>query len=211
MKRSLTVFCVCILAMVAGVYTAYAEEPVKITIATYLSPVYEDLFIKKQQFADRVRELGKEKIQVQFLHSETVLKANDLVPSLMTGATDVIFHVSALVHENWPEIGGIGLPFLYQDETDCQNRLMPGKPLFELLNQEMNKKYGVQILTSAVLRGMIIATSNKPIEKLADFNGLKIRSLGKVDAGYIRACGGVTLSLQSAQMNEALKKERLTA
>lgn len=209
MKRSLAAFCVFMLAMLAGIYAAYAEEPVKITIATYISPAYEDLFPMKQRFADRIRELGQGKVQVQFHHSETVFKAKDLVPALMTGTCDIILHLSAVVNEHWPEVSGIGLPFLYKDESDCQNHLLPGKPLFELLNHEMNKKYGVRMLTSGILRGMIIATSQKAIEKPDDFNGLKIRSLGKVDADYIRACGGVTLSLQSHQMNEALKKGTL--
>ncbi len=209
MKRSLTVFCVCMLAMAAGVNAAYAEEPVKITIASHITPKYEDVFPPIQRFTDRINELGKGKVQAQLHHSESLFKVKELVPGLMNGACDIIFHTSSHTVETWPELGGLGLPFLYKDESDCRERWMAGKPLLELVNKEMNKKYGVKIMASGIFRGMVIATRKKAVEKPEDMKGLRLRSTGKIDGDYVRECGGIPLFLPSSQMNEALKKEAI--
>ncbi len=209
MNRSLKMLVVCLLTMAVGIYAAYAEDVVKITIATHVTPSYEDVFPQIQRFTDRINELGKGKIQAELHHSESLFKVKELIPGLTKGACDIIFHTSSHTVENWSELGGLGLPFLYKDENDCRSRWMVGKPLFELVNKEMVRKYGVKIMASGIFRGMVIVTRQKAVEKIQDLNGLRLRATGKIDGDYLKTCGGIPLFLGSSQMDEALKKEAL--
>ena len=59
--------------------------------------------------------------------------------------------------------------------------------LYEVIT---DKKYGVKILASGIVKGLVIVTKSKAIEKPEDLKGLKIRTAGKSDAEFIKACGG---------------------
>lgn len=186
-----------------------AEEVIKLKISTHITPDYKDMFPPAQQFADRINELGKGRVEAKLYHSESLVKAKDIVPALMNGWSEIVFHATPYITDVWPEIGGIALPFLYKDESDCRNRWMAGTPLFELVNKEMDRKYGARMLASGIMKRMIIATRQKVIEKPDDLKGLKIRSVSKIDVEYLKACGAVPLALSSSEVNEALRRESL--
>lgn len=195
-----------VLGLIIPLSPATAEEQViTLKMASHVTPSYKEVFPKMQAFADRISELGKGRIKAELHHSESLFKVKEIVPALMNGACDIAFHTSTHTTEMWPELGGMSLPFLYKNEEDCRDRWLAGQPLFELVNQEMDKKYGVRILASGIMQNFTIFT--RQIEPVSPdvFKGLKIRTTGKADANFITACGGSPLFLPSSQINDALK------
>lgn len=205
MKKLFRLFRMAICVCLMSVPVSAAEEIIRIKMPTHVTPSYKDVFPSIQRFTDRINELGKDKIEAKLFHSESLIKAKDIVPALMNGGCGIIFHTSSHTTDIWPEIGGLSLPFLYQDEKDCKDHWTAGKPVFELVNKEMDRKYGVRILASGILKGLILATRDKAIEKPDDFKGLKLRSTGKLDEGYIKTCGASPVFLSSSEMATAFR------
>jgi TRAP-type C4-dicarboxylate transport system substrate-binding protein len=195
-----------VLSLIIPLSPATAEEQViTLKMASHVTPSYKEVFPKMQAFVDRISELGKDRIKAELHHSEKLFKVKEIVPALMNGSCDIAFHTSIHTTEMWPEIGGISLPFLYKNEKDCRDRWLAGQPLFELMNQEMDKKYGVRILASGIMQGFTIVMHQIAPVSPDVFKGLKIRTAGKSDADFIKACGGSPVFLPSSKINEALK------
>jgi C4-dicarboxylate-binding protein DctP len=207
MKTKSVCFSFVIIALTIGANLAIAEEKVfTLKIPSNITPAYEGVFPQLQGFADRVNELGNGRVRAELYHSESLFKVKDMVPALMNGACDIIFHLSSYTNEIWPELAGLSLPFLYKNEQECRERWSRGKPLFELVNHEMEKKYGIRILASGIMTSFQTVTYKVTPLAPEEFKGLKIRTLGKLDAYFIKSCGGLPLNdMPSSQMNEALK------
>lgn len=183
-----------------------ADKPITLTIASHMTPRYQDLFPVVQQFVDRINELGKGKVKVEFYHSQTLFKVRELVPALINGSCEMIFHTSTHTTGSWPEVGGLSLPFLYQDDFDAKEHWVIGGKLLNLVNKEMGKKYGVRILAPGILPGLILATKGKPVEQPGDLKGMKIRGTGKPDSAAVKACGASPTFLSSGELYEALQR-----
>ena len=196
--------------VVGGLYlpsAVAAEKVVKITIPSHVPPSYLDMFPAIKQFVDRVNELGKGKIQANLYHSESLYKVKDIIPALMNGSCEIVLHTSAHTTGSWPELGGLNLPFLYKSNEDAMERWKQGGELMNLINKEMDRKYGVRILGAGIYGSLWIWTvDRKPVAKPADLKGLKIRTTGKVDAEFVKACGGSPIFLSSAETYEALQR-----
>lgn len=186
--------------------SAVAADPVKIVMAAHITPKYEDLFPVVQQFVDRINELGKGKVTVEFYHSQTLFKVRELVPALINGSADMIFHTSTHTTGSWPEVGGLSLPFLFKDDFESKEHWAIGGDLLKLVNDEMGKKYGVRILAPGILPGLILATKGKAVREPADLKGMKIRGTGKPDSAVVKAAGGAPTFLSSSELYEALQR-----
>ncbi|MCP4344822.1 MAG: TRAP transporter substrate-binding protein [Desulfobacterales bacterium] len=206
LQKTVGLFMVILLAgWGTAVSASAAEGIITIVIPSHITPKYKDLFPSVKKFADRVNELGKGKVKVELRHSESLFKNKEIIPALMNGACEMAFQTSLITANIWPEIGGLSLPFLYKNETDCHRKWTHGNPVFNMVNKEIGRKYGVRVLTGGVVKSLNIFTREKSVEIPDDLKGLKIRSVGKTDAEFFKACGADLTSLSSSKLREALK------
>ncbi len=201
--KSLIVLMTAVLLITSGV--ALAAE-IKITIPLHVTPSYRDLYENVEQFANRINSEGKGKVKVELYHSETLYKVKDIVPALMNGSCEIIFHTSTHTTGSWPEIGGLSLPYLYTNHLSTREKWKEGGELLNLVIKEMDKKYGVRIRASGILPHTRLWTIKKKIETPSDLKGLKIRATGKPDAEALNAFGASPNFLSSAEIYEALQR-----
>jgi TRAP-type C4-dicarboxylate transport system substrate-binding protein len=205
-------FMVCLLTVFGfGFIPAAEAKPITITIPLHVTPNYVDIFSGAQKFADKINQEGKGKVEVKLYPSETLYKVKDIIPALMNGSCEIIFHTSSHTTGSWPEIGGMGLPFLFKNDAEAMERLKLGGDLSNLVNKEMDRKYGVRILAAGVLPNVRLWTANKKVEDPADVKGLKVRVNGKTDAEAIYAWGGSPNFLSSGEIFEALQRGTIDA
>ncbi len=202
-SNSLIILITAVLLITSGV--ALAAE-IKITIPVHVTPSYRDLYENVEQFANRINSEGKGKVKVEVYHSETLYKVKDIVPALMNGSCEIVFHTSTHTTGSWPEIGGLGLPYLYTNEAVTREKWKAGGELLNLVNKEMDKKYGVRILASGILPHTRLWTIKKKVETPSDLKGMKIRATGKPDAEALNAFGASPNFLSSAEIYEALQR-----
>jgi TRAP-type C4-dicarboxylate transport system substrate-binding protein len=185
---------------------AAADKVVKITIPAHITPAYHDMFPSVKGFVDRLNELGQGRIKAELYHSESLYKVKDIVPALMNGSCEIVFHTSSHTTGAWPELGGLTLPFLYKDATEARRYWSADGKIMELINKEMGRKYGVRVLAAAIMPPLVLATREKGIEKFGDLKGLKIRASGKPDAAALQACGAAPNFMASGEVYEALQR-----
>ncbi|WP_461210058.1 TRAP transporter substrate-binding protein [Desulfocurvus sp. DL9XJH121] len=184
-----------------------ASDVVKITIPSHIPPSYKDMYPPVKQFVDRINELGKGKIEATLYHSGSLYKVKDIIPALMNGSCEIVFNTSSHTTGSWPELGGLTLPFLYKSNDDLMAHWKQDGPLFKLLNDTMVSKYGVRVLGMGITGSLWLWTiDGKPVTKPADLKGLKIRTTGKVDADFVKACGASPIFLSSSEAYEALQR-----
>ncbi len=189
---------------------AVPAKEIKMVAAEYLPPSYEDYFPPTQMFIDYVNKHGKGKVQIEFFHSGKLLKARELIPGLMQGTADIIFHTDSYVMGTSPILGILELPFLYRDENEISKKTKIGTPLFNLINQELAKQ-NLMILGSCPSPPEHIWTMEKPIRTAQDLQGLRVRTAGRVEAESIKALGAASTTLPSAELYEALKRGTVDA
>jgi TRAP-type C4-dicarboxylate transport system substrate-binding protein len=202
--RPIFLVIVTLFALASGAWAQ--DKPITITIPVHVTPAYEDLYSGVEKFVNQINKNGKGKVEVKLYHSEKLYKVKDIIPALMSGSCEIIFHTSTHTTGSWPEIGGLSLPLLYKNEADALERWRTDGELMKLMNQEMDRKYGVRVLAVGILPYIRIWTVNKKIEIPEDVKGLKIRATGKTDAEAIHAFGGSPNFLSSAELYEALKR-----
>lgn len=181
-----------------------AKKEMKMTMATLITPAYDDLFPPMQGYVDYINQKGKGKVQIDYYHSEKLLKANDLLTGLMQGSANLIFHTDSYITGTLPIFGIVELPFLYKDQEDLSKKTRIGTPLYNLINEELAKKNLFMIATMALPPEHIWA--KKPMKSPADFKGQRIRTAGLIEAKFIEAMGGASTTLSSGELYDALKK-----
>jgi len=182
-----------------------AGKELKLILADYLPPSYDDYFPANQIFVDYVNKHGKGKVQIDFFHSGKLLQAKELMPGLLQGTADIIIDTDSYVMGTAPILGIMELPYLYKDEFDFSRKTRIGTPLFSLINQELAKQ-NLIILASCASTPEYIWTVNKPIKAVEDLKGLRIRTAGRVEAEVVKTLGAASTTLPSAELYEALKR-----
>jgi TRAP-type C4-dicarboxylate transport system substrate-binding protein len=193
--------------MVAG--PARGAE-LKLILADYLPPSYEDYFPPVQMFVDYVNQHGKGKVQIDFFHSGKLLHANELIPGLMQGTADFVVHTDSYVTGTAPVFGILELPFLYKDVSDYSRRVRIGTPLYNLINQELAKQNMIA-LSFCASPPEHIWTVDKPVHVAADLKGMRIRTAGWVETEVVKALGAASTTLSSAELYDALKRKTVDA
>jgi len=91
------------------ILNSYAPpKKVQLTIPLHVTPAYIDLYSGAEQFANRINQEGKGQVEVKLYHSETLYKVKDIVPSLMNGSCEIVFHTSTLIHWLFPTLKSSG-------------------------------------------------------------------------------------------------------
>ncbi|MDY7033670.1 MAG: TRAP transporter substrate-binding protein DctP [Thermodesulfobacteriota bacterium] len=196
---------ICIALVIGSQQPAKGKELTLIT-ATYAGPAYKDAWQPLQNFVDYINERGKGNVHIDFYHSGTLLKAKQLLPGLMQGTADMIFHTDSYIMGTFPILGIFELPFLYNDVASKIKNNTIGSPLYKLINQELAKKNIFMITAGLMLTSEYLWTKNRPIRKPDDLNGLRIRAAGRIEAMVVKTLGGASTYIPSAETYEALSR-----
>ncbi|MDY7030986.1 MAG: TRAP transporter substrate-binding protein DctP [Thermodesulfobacteriota bacterium] len=192
--------------LLIGNYHSVMAKELKLTIATHISPAYKDAWPVFPSFVDYVNKRGKGKVFLDFYHSGTLLNHKQLLPGLMQGTADMIFHTDAYLMGTFPILGILELPFMYADPEVTLRKLTIGSPLYEIINQELAKKNLFMVFTSSPFPEYVW-TNDRPVKKPSDLQGLRIRVAGRIGARVLKTLGGASVSLRSAEIYEGLKRK----
>ena len=98
----------------------------------------------------------------------------DVLEGLKMGTIDMTLNTSALIMNLTPEFGLLDLPFLFQDYKSARASL--DGPGGKILADKLLAEHGIRMLAGWNSGFRIMLTNSKPIEKLADFKGMKMRA-----------------------------------
>jgi TRAP-type C4-dicarboxylate transport system substrate-binding protein len=175
----------------AGCAGAQAATPGAslLNTTTYIPQSYDDLYPGVQTFMD----------------SGALLGAEELLPGLLIGVTDVMFQTSSYVSSSYPILGALELPFGAEDYAKQRRAIDPNGPLFALVNAKLAEQ-GVRLLGGMPCTFEYLWTVDRPIVAPEDVRGLRIRVAGEIEGETVKAMGGAPVFMGSSEVFEALER-----
>jgi TRAP-type C4-dicarboxylate transport system substrate-binding protein len=173
-------------------------------VSSYITPGYDDLYPGLLAFNDALdQRLGAG--VVDFFDSGSLLNAEQLVPGMLRGVTDVGIQTSSYVSTSFPILGAAELPFVNDGFEQLRRALAPESPLENLMNEHLRPQ-GIMNLGAMPCTLQWLFTVDRPVEKPEDLHGLRIRTAGHVEGQTIKALGGSPVSMSSGELYEALER-----
>lgn len=185
---------------IGGIKEAGGVE--KMSYATYFSDVYAgsktDIW-----FMEEVEKRSGGEIKFERYWANSLIKATDLMPSLKSGAADVVH--SAPVGYNGKEypLAAVMMPFL-SSKADAVARAY-----IDLINSNADLKNEFESKGAKVLYSFAWAEntlwSKRPFTKIADLKGLKVRAPPPIADALVKL-GGTPVALAWTEGIEALQR-----
>ncbi|MGH7335460.1 MAG: TRAP transporter substrate-binding protein [Candidatus Rokuibacteriota bacterium] len=157
-----------------------------------------------EYFKKRVEELTRGKVEVQLFPNRTLGNERDMIEGLLLGTVHVTVPSNAVMAGFVPETKVFDLPFLFRDRPHMYH-VMDG-PVGMELGEKMRAK-GFRLLAYYEAGIRHIMTNKKPLTKLDDLKGLKIRTMeNPVHLDAFRAMGAAPLPMAYGEVYTALQQ-----
>lgn len=190
-----------VLIFVAGMLipiSAAADKPVELRWATFF-PAAHPLFPMSQKWGTEIEQATGKRVKFTYFPGGTLLKGNEIYDGVLKGTVDIGMSVFAYTRGRFPVMEAVDLPLGYTTGTAAS----------KVIN-DFYKKFQPQELAGVKLlflhaHGAGLLHSKKPVKKLEDVKGLKIRSTG-FSAKVAKALGGVPVAMPMGGTYEALQK-----
>ena len=195
--------CATCLALAAiGMVGRPAQAAEKMIYATFFADFYAgskaDIW-----FMEEVEKRSGGEIKFERYWNQALLKAADLMPGLKSGAADVVNSSASIYNGKEYPLANVMMPYL---STNGDAILRAWRDLYRnnaALRNEFESKGAKVLYPFAWAENSV--WSKKPISKIADFKGLKVRAVPPI-ADPINKLGGTPVALAWAEGIEALQR-----
>ncbi len=186
--------------LVAGGWLpAGAGGPIKLTYSCFFPPSH----IQSKLAAAWCKEVEKRtggKVKVEYYPGQTLTKARQVYDGVVQGLSDIGFCLFAYNRGRFPLMAVVDLPLGYKSgmtATKVANAVYQKfKP------KELND---VKVMYLHAHGPGLLHTKDKPVRKMEDLKGLKIRSHGTT-AKVVRALGGTPVAMPMPELYQALQR-----
>lgn len=182
-----------------------------LTGVSYLPPSYTALSFGSAGFVERLSQ--SDAVAVDYYDSAKLLKADEQLPALNSGAIDFMFHTTSYITRSVPILGITGLPSVVEALHDNPDRLAKGSPLYELINEEMQKEglYMHSLMGNILEPEYMWSTKAAPIQSIADLSGKKVRVVSFEATQVIEDFGAAAVRIPSSELYLALQRGTVDA
>ncbi|MFC1907371.1 TRAP transporter substrate-binding protein [Chloroflexota bacterium] len=158
------------------------------------------------KFIEMLEEINQKaagQLEIQYVGGPEIVGAKDQLAALAEGTIDMtcssFLYYTGLV----PEGSVLGLPVVvwnWDNAAKLQNAI------YDDLDRIYQEKAGVKHLLAATPLSMSIFTSKTRVAKVADMEGLKIRTTGGFDAAAMKALGAAPTKISSPEIYTAAQQ-----
>jgi len=178
---------------------AEPEKPIELNYSFHAPPQASLAKAVLIPWAEDIEKATNGRVKIIQHAGGSLVGAADAYDAVVSGICDIAQVATEEYPGRFPRSGIHSLPFVYP------NTEIAGIVSHELVNKYMadTELKEVKVLLTAPLH-QLHYLGNEPIEKLEDFEGLKIRSPGKVMASIIEAYGGTPVEVSTGDLFSAL-------
>jgi len=154
-------------------------------------------------FMEEVEKRSGGEIKFERYWNQALLKAPDLMPGLRSGAADIVNSSASVYNGKEFPLSNVMMPFL---SSRGDAIMFAWRDLYRN-NEDLRKEYeskGAKVLYPFAWSENS-AWTKKPISKIADFKGLKVRAVPPI-ADPVNKLGGTPVALAWAEGIEALQR-----
>ncbi len=116
---------------------------------------------------------------------------------LLDGVADIVFALPGYTADAFPKTNVIGLPGVCDSAFECSEALQRARA-------ELEKEYDAKVLAIWANAAPVLITKDKPVTKLADLEGLKVRVTSKGDVPFVEALGASAVAQPVNVINQNL-------
>lgn len=140
-------------------------------------------------------------IKITIFAGGSLGKPKDQYDNTSKGVSDFSYVIPSYTSGKFPLTSAIELPFIIDD---CEKASMV---LWDTYEKYLTEEYkDVKMLWTYVPGPGHIHTTNKPVRKLEDLKGLKIRTPGRVMARILKELGAIPITMPITQVYTALER-----
>ncbi|MFH2218914.1 MAG: TRAP transporter substrate-binding protein [Pseudomonadota bacterium] len=173
-------------------------EPIKLTYSIFFPPTHGQTKAA-MDWAKEIEKQTNNKVQITIFPGGTLTSAPQCYSGVVDGISDLGFSLFAYTRGRFPVMAAVDLPMGYPDGKTA-SRVADG--FAKAFNpQELND---VKVLYLHA-HGPGLLHTQKPVTKLEDLKGMKIRATG-LSAKVVEALGGVPVAMPQGETYEALQK-----
>lgn len=177
---------------------ASSPAPIKLSYSIFFPPTHLQC-ITAAEWANEIEKRTDGRVTITLYPGGTLTKAPDVYEGVMNGVSDIGMSCFAYTRGRFPLLEGLDLPLGYLDGSTATR-----------VANEVIQKYQPQELADTHLlyvhaHGPGILASKKPVHKLEDVAGLKIRATG-LSSKVVESLGGAPVGMSQPETYEALQK-----
>ncbi len=187
----------------AAVGQTHAAETIKLKFASPFPMGHPSEVLAEKFIAEIEKSLGK-KVEVSYFPAEQLGKAKDMLSVCGRGIADICqIHITYFAGQ-LPYNNTIVLP-LWTTGTE-------GSTIYQWMLenvpelQEEFKQYGVHALEGNTTGSYNVATTDKPVRKLEDMSGLKLKTAGGLFDNIAKRYGIIPVSIPASETYEAVQR-----
>lgn len=196
--KGFTVIGICIsLGMIAPAPASAGS--VSLTYSNFFPPTHIQSKLA-ESWCKEVEKRTDGRVKVQYYAGQTLTKANQTYDSVVDHIADIGFSAVAYTRGRFPVMSAVDLPFGYPSGVAAT---AVANALFEKFNPKEFKD--TELMYFNAHGPGFIHTKGKPVKKLADLKGLKIRSTG-MSAQVVEALGGTPVAMPMPESYQSLQK-----
>lgn len=203
-----TVFSIVIGALVFLVALSFAvtlnaAEPAKqieLRFATFL-PQYNPNCQIWVSFAKELERRSNGRVKVVFYPAETLGKAKDHYNMAVTGIADMSTAIMGYTPGRFPQAEVLELPIAWPSAK------VASRVCWEIYDKHLRKEFSdVHVIAMAATDPSQIQTSKRPVHKVADMKGLRLRTGNPRMVEMVRSWGASPINITTADTYDALQK-----
>jgi len=180
---------------------ATAEPPqdlIKLTYSVFFPPSHIQC-MTAESWAEEIKARTDGRVQITVFPAGTLTKAPQCYDGVVNGISDIGMSCFAYTRGRFPLLEGLDLPIGYPD----------GKTATKIATDMVRKYHPEEVSDVEVMyihgHGPGLIASKKPIRKLAELAGVKVRATG-LSAKIIEELGGTPVGMSQPETYEALQK-----
>lgn len=200
MKKIFLFFLVATMCVTLLSTSAFGAEaaPIKLTFSIFFPPTHGQTKAA-MDWAKEIEKLTDNKVQITVFPAGTLTKAPQCYGGVVKGISDLGFSLFAYTRGRFPVMAAVDLPMGY-----------PNGKVASKVAQEFAKTFTPEELNDVKVlylhaHGPGLLHTKKPVRKLEDLKGMKIRATG-LSAKVVKALGGVPVAMPQGATYEALNK-----
>ncbi len=191
-------------------HSAMADDAITLRMGTFIPAKHNGVTQGDDIFTQKVAELTKGKVKIEFYPAQQAGKAREALDLVKAGAIDIYgIGTGYFSNSDVPLWGLLEAPNLVKHVCDATRAMREvGKP-GGILWDKQYKPMGIRILSYYVYPPYGPSASHKPITKVSDLQGLKMRNAGGLMERTVAALGGTPVAITSPEVMQALERKTL--
>jgi len=180
------------------------ERTWELKYSTHSSPTSPTIKSVQEPWCTMIAEATNNRVKINMYVAESLSKAKDQYDAVVTGIADVAWVVTSYTPGRFPLTEIIVLPGL-----DIASNLQATYIMWELYEkfpEEFAKEYTEVKVLFIHTNPTQILCANKPVRRVEDVRGMKIRVVGAGPTAAVKAWGAIPVTLPYTEVYSAMEK-----